>query len=614
MNDVPHFPPLALQTLAVQLGGLYQNLRGWLASAPLGLGADQAGQLDALAADLQRASVELAQAKPLLVVVLMGGTGVGKSSLLNALAGSQVAVASLTRPTTRDPIVYHHRDVGPERLPPELRRCRLVAHDRAALAQKIVVDTPDLDSNEPDNREKLQWILPLADVALYVGSQEKYHDQAGWQMFLEQKQRRAFAFVLNKWDRCLAGLESGLRPDDDLLRDLRACGFRQPLIFRTCAAAWVEADGHPPRLPPGEQFQELVRWLEAGLNRLEIEAIKSRGVGQLLGQMVQTLAAAKPPELHSAAVKARVAWEKTLADEADGMTDLLLATVDPFQRDIEKHFALHMHQHFRGLMAIVLGLAARLRYWSGSRSLPGPKLLPYKPDPHEIGAWDLGAFSRSCLELAHHRYLEARSKALPNRLLVLADQSGLPAATLAPWVETAAAAVETVHQTEAELARPTGPRRWLLELLVRIGEFLPLALLLLSSGWLLYDYFLAQPRRSFTWTDLLLPLVAIFFGLLILYVVIQLALPVRWLAVRGTLSKRLRQRIHSEVFDAFVQLPEKLAAQLADQRRRIEELEAQTRRLAASVSEREAPAPVAELFQDAEAEQLTGRGLQQRPA
>ena len=598
---------LSLALLAPRLMALHEKLRAWLATAPFGLEADLAARLSRFDDDLGRAARELAEEKPLLIAVLMGGTGVGKSSLLNALAGGSVAVASLTRPTTRDPVVYHHREVAADRLPPELRRCRLVPHDRPELIQKILVDTPDLDSNEPEHKDKLKLVLPLADVVLYVGSQEKYHDQAGWELFLEQKQRRAFAFILNKWDRCLHGLASGLRPDQDLLHDLQSSGFSQPLIFRTCAQAWVEANGQPPRLPPGEQFQDLVRWLEAGLNRLEIEAIKTRGIGQLLAQLGEALRAAKPPELHAAAAKTRLAWEKTLADEADATTDLLLTTIDPYQRDVEKHFALHTHQHFRGLMAVFLSLSARLRYWSGSRGGLIPKLFGGTPDPHELGSWNLAAFSRSCLELASDRYLDARGKALPNRLVVLADQHGLPAATLAPAVEAAASHdwrgqltnhfVDVVHLSEAELTRPTGLRRWMLELLVRFGEFLPLALLLLSSGWLLYDYFFATPRRSFTWTDVLLPPAAVFFGMLILLVIIQIALPVRWLAVRGTLAKRLRQRIHDEMFNVYSLLPERLATQLAEQRRRIEELEADTRDLTVWVRQHEEVTPVSVLFE-----------------
>src|SRR3954470_10940974 len=40
------------------------------------------------------------------VLALVGGTGVGKSSLLNALAGSVVSPASARRPTTSEPIAW----------------------------------------------------------------------------------------------------------------------------------------------------------------------------------------------------------------------------------------------------------------------------------------------------------------------------------------------------------------------------------------------------------------------------------------------------------------------------------------------------------------------------
>src|SRR5207244_4744779 len=135
--------------------------------------------------------------------------------------------------TTRDPVVYYHSGLRTERLDPSLRHCRLAPHDRPALEYKVLVDTPDLDSNDLANREKLVRLLPVADIVLYVGSQEKYHDQLGWELFRDQRRRRAFAFVMNKWDRCLHPGASGLRPDEDLLLDLKREGFEDPLLFRT---------------------------------------------------------------------------------------------------------------------------------------------------------------------------------------------------------------------------------------------------------------------------------------------------------------------------------------------------------------------------------------------
>ena len=40
------------------------------------------------------------------VLALAGGTGVGKSSLLNAIAGSTVSAAAARRPTTSEPVAW----------------------------------------------------------------------------------------------------------------------------------------------------------------------------------------------------------------------------------------------------------------------------------------------------------------------------------------------------------------------------------------------------------------------------------------------------------------------------------------------------------------------------
>ena len=240
-------PEPLLRTLAPLLRGLERQLRTWLDTRrryPLSM--LQRAELEGLADDLKRQGESLDVEKPLLVIMLMGGTGVGKSTLLNALAGGPIAQASFTRPTTRDPVVYFHHTVRPDRLDPALRLCRLAQHDREGLLQKVIVDTPDLDSNDLANRDKLKALLPVADVVLYVGSQEKYHDRLGWDLFKEQRQRRAFAFVLNKWDRCVQVGETGLRPDEDLLKDLKAEGFQNPLLFRTNARAWLDAANKAP--------------------------------------------------------------------------------------------------------------------------------------------------------------------------------------------------------------------------------------------------------------------------------------------------------------------------------------------------------------------------------
>jgi len=150
------------------------------------------------------------------VVALAGATGSGKSSLFNAIAGSQLSPTGLRRPTTSEVMaacweasdrkLSRNNLAGTSALDlldwlavPEHHL--LTDHD-AKLKDLILLDLPDHDSTEESHRTEVDRLVKLVDGLVWVLDPQKYADNALHELYLQPLAEYAdvMLIVLNQAD------------------------------------------------------------------------------------------------------------------------------------------------------------------------------------------------------------------------------------------------------------------------------------------------------------------------------------------------------------------------------------------------------------------------------
>jgi len=139
-----------------------------------------------------------------LLVLLVGPTGAGKSSLLNTIAGSAVSKSGVLRPTTRDAVLYASEADSRRIL--ESGRLAVAGRDRLRVAEApastdgvAVIDAPDVDSVERDNRELADVLVESCDMCVFVTTATRYADLVPWEVLRRVRERELpLVVVLNR--------------------------------------------------------------------------------------------------------------------------------------------------------------------------------------------------------------------------------------------------------------------------------------------------------------------------------------------------------------------------------------------------------------------------------
>jgi hypothetical protein len=113
-----------------------------------------------------------------VLVATFGGTGTGKSSLVNAIVGEECTPSGRQRPTTRKPVLITHLRTELEGLGLPLEMFDVVRREAEILRDIVLVDCPDPDTSDTatagSNLDLLRHVLPFCDVLIYTSTQQKY--------------------------------------------------------------------------------------------------------------------------------------------------------------------------------------------------------------------------------------------------------------------------------------------------------------------------------------------------------------------------------------------------------------------------------------------------------
>jgi GTPase Era involved in 16S rRNA processing len=224
-----------------------------------------------------------------LTAGLLGGTGVGKSTLMNALAGSEIASTSHRRPHTDAVLIYRHAKANPLSSGSVLGLpWREIAHEEKAIQQILLCDLPDYDSMLGEHRKYVFEFMEHLDVLIWVTSPEKYADGRFYEVLQQvPKARQNFYFVLNKVDLLFqgnkpeTGYEQMARVASQFQRHIKKTGIEAPLLYTLSSKDALHSD----ELAPWNHFPAFRQQIFQQRDMKQIRAIKGANLDVEIQQL-----------------------------------------------------------------------------------------------------------------------------------------------------------------------------------------------------------------------------------------------------------------------------------------------------------------------------------------
>jgi GTP-binding protein EngB required for normal cell division len=216
-------------------------------SGPGGFSEELIGEAEKL---VNRADERLRLSAGHTVVALAGGTGGGKSSLFNYLAGADFSAVGVTRPVTRDAhsCVWGAAGSGPLLewlgMPRRYRYARGSELDggETSLNGLILLDLPDHDSVVGDASDQVGKLIGMADLMVWVLDPQKYADASVHRHYLVPlaSHSEVIAVVLNQAD--LLSADEVEECASDLRRLLDSEGLHDASLCVTSAVTGAGVD------------------------------------------------------------------------------------------------------------------------------------------------------------------------------------------------------------------------------------------------------------------------------------------------------------------------------------------------------------------------------------